>query len=191
MLLIVGKSAAGKDTVAEELERRGLTSIISHTTRPSRGDGDRHVFVSEEQADAMWDDAVARTIFDGYRYFATKDDVKRADLYVVDPAGAYEMTAKMPDTDFVVCYLDADEAARRRMAIAREDDKERAAEIFDARERDEGLSFVTFEREIAMHLVDSPSRLPENVRAIVILENDYRPESIPEMADAVLGAVRG
>ena len=183
MLLIVGKSAAGKDTIAEELERRGFSSVISHTTRPSRGEGDRHVFVSKDEADLMWDDAVAKTIFDGHRYFATTDDIRRADLYIVDPAGAYEMTRKMPDTDFIICYIDAEDNMRRKMAIAREDDKEHAAETFDARECDELLSFVRFEREMAMHMGGNPSSLPSNVKTIITIKNDYRPESIPEMGD--------
>ena len=185
MLLIVGKSATGKDTIAEELERRGWSSVISHTTRPSRGDGDRHIFVSSEEADLLWDDAVAKTVFDGHRYFATKEDVRRADLYIVDPTGAYEMTTKMPDTDFAICYLVADDGKRRKMAIAREDDKERAARTFDDRERDERLPFVRFEREIAMHQGGNPSGIPANVREIAVIENDYRPESIPKMADAL------
>lgn len=183
MLLIVGKSAAGKDTIAEELERRGYASVISHTTRPSRGEGDRHVFVTGEEADLLWDDSVARTIFDGHRYFATKDDVRAADLYVVDPAGVYEMTSRMPDTAFAICYVTAPDAERRRMAIAREADGERAARVFDARERDEQLPFVRFEREIAMWESGNPLDIPENVRAIVTVENDYRPEGIARMAD--------
>lgn len=183
MLLIVGKSATGKDTIAEELERRGYSSVISHTTRPSRGDGDRHVFVSKEEADRLWDDSVARTIFDGHRYFATKDDIRQADLYIVDPAGAYELTAKMPDTDFAVCYLSADYDMRRKMAVERDGNEAKATEAFDARERDEALSFVRFEREIAMHMGGNPSSLPQNVKAIITIKNDYRPESIPKMTD--------
>lgn len=190
MLLIVGKSAAGKDTIAEELERRGYSSVISHTTRPSRGAGDRHVFVTSGEADLLWDDSVARTIFDGHRYFATKDDVRKADLYVVDPAGAYEMTSKMPDTDFVICYVTAADARRREMAIAREVDRDKAARTFDARERDEQLPFVKFEREIAMWLNGNPIDIPANVKAIVTIENDYRPESIARMADEVEKAMR-
>jgi guanylate kinase len=191
MLLIVGKSAAGKDTIAEELERRGYSSVISHTTRPSRGAGDRHVFVTSGEADLLWDDSVARTIFDGHRYSATKDDVRKADLYVVDPAGAYEMTSKMPDTDFVICYVTAADARRREMAIAREADRDKAARTFDARERDEQLPFVKFEREIAMWLNGNPIGIPANVKAIVTIENDYRPESIARMADEVEKAMRG
>lgn len=190
MLLIVGPSAAGKDTVAEELERRGFSSVISHTTRPSRGEGDRHVFVTKDEADEMWDDAVAKTIFDGHRYFATQDDIRKADLYIVDPSGAYEITGKMPGTDFVICYIDADDEMRRKMAIAREEDGQRAERIFDERERDERLSFVRFERELALRLANGPSSLPKNVREIVFLENDYRPESIPQMADQLEHSMR-
>lgn len=44
-------------------------------------------------------------------------------------------------------------------------------------------SFVRFELEMAMRMGGNPSSLPQNARRIVIIENDYSPESIPEMGD--------
>lgn len=183
MLLIVGKSASGKDTVAAELERRGMSSVISHTTRPKRHDGDRHVFVSEEEADEFWDDAVATTTINGYRYFATRDDVLAADVYVIDPAGLYELTGNMPDTSFAVCYLDGDDARRRQMAIARADDEEAAAKAFDDRDAEEGPVFDEFRRHILEDRTGYTSHLPQNVVMTIVFKNDYEEGTIGRIAD--------
>ena len=183
MLLIVGKSASGKDTVAAELERRGMSSVISHTTRPRRSEDDRHVFVSEEEANRLWDDAVATTIINGCRYFATRDDVLSADIYVIDPAGLYELTGNMPDADFIVCYLDADDERRRQMAIARADDKAEAARAFDARDAEESPVFDEFKRFLLEDRAGMTSHMPANIRAFLIFENDYEQGTIPAIAD--------
>lgn len=186
IILIVGKSGSGKDTVAEELEGHGLSSVISHTTRPRRNSSDRHVFVSETEADALWPSAVATTTINGFRYFATRDDILSADIYVIDPAGLYELTANMPDTDFMLCYLDADETLRRKMAIERADDKEQAALTFDSRNAEEGPVFDVFkQRMLADQEGKSPS-LPRNIKVSAIFENDYRPETIPEIAGDIM-----
>lgn len=190
MLLIVGKSASGKDTVAGELERRGMRSVISHTTRPRRSAGDRHVFVSDKEADRLWDDAVATTTINGYRYFATKDDVLAADIYVIDPAGLYELAANMPDTEFAVAYIDADDRMRRRMAIERADDKDAAAIAFDSRDAEEGPVFDEFRRRILGGTGGEDSGLPANIRAAILLRNDYTGETLIEMVDALQEVIR-
>lgn len=178
IILIVGKSASGKDTVAEGLERCGLSSVISHTTRPRRNEGDRHVFVSEEEADSLWEDAVATTTINGYRYFATRDDVLSADVYVIDPAGLYELTSNMPDTDFMLCYLDSDESRRRDMAIMRADDRKKAAEAFDSRDAEEGPIFDGFKQRMLEDRTGLSSHLPANIRVSAIFRNDYEPGTI-------------
>lgn len=187
IILIIGKSASGKDTVATRLEELGLTSVISHTTRPRRSADDRHVFVSEAEADVLWPDAVATTTINGYRYFATRDDVLSADIYVIDPAGLYELTENMPDTDFMVCYLDADEGKRRDMAIARADDKEAAARIFDARNADESPMFDDFKGRMLEDRTGLTDHLPPNIKVSVIFRNDYTPEALDGIVSTIYG----
>lgn len=191
MLLIVGKSASGKDAVASELERRGKTSVISHTTRPRRSDGDRHVFVSEAEADGLWDSAVATTTINGYRYFATRDDVEAADIYVIDPAGFRELTANMPDTSFAVCYIRANDRIRRQKAIERADDPEAAARAFDARDAEEGPAFDDFLRQLLEDRTGYTSHMPPNVPISIIMMNDYTPECLGRMADGLQRVVWG
>lgn len=186
IILIVGKSASGKDTIAERLEQHGLSSVISHTTRPRRNDSDRHIFVSEEEADALWNEAVATTTINGFRYFATRDDVLASDIYVIDPAGLRELTGNMPDTDFMVCYLDADESRRREMAISRADDKDAAAEAFDSRDAEEKPVFDRFRQEALASEAGLASGMPENVRVTAVFMNDYKTSTLDGIVNGIM-----
>lgn len=187
MILLVGKSAAGKDTVAERLEERGLRSVISHTTRPRRGaDDTRHVFVDDEEADILIRDAVATTTINGYRYFATRDDMRAADVYVIDPNGIDELLANLPDMEFRIVYIDADDEERRRKAIARADDPDEAAKVFDERDADESPEFDAFRRRITLAVTDGrvEAGFPANAASFAICRNGYRPEDIDRIAIA-------
>lgn len=187
MILLVGKSAAGKDTVAERLEERGFHSVISHTTRPRRGADDvRHVFVGDDEADVLIRDAVATTTINGYRYFATADDMRAADVYVIDPNGVDELLANLPDMEFRIVYIDADDAERRRKAISRADDPEEAARVFDKRDADESPEFDAFRRRITLAVTDGceEAGFPKNVTGFAICRNGYRPEDIDRIAIA-------
>ena len=55
LLLVMGRTASGKDSLVNKLsERTGLKQLISYTTRPPReGEGNTHIFVSEEEYQIM------------------------------------------------------------------------------------------------------------------------------------------
>ena len=108
-LLIVGRTATGKDTLRESLEKfTNMTFVKSYVTRPRRyPDEDTHIFVTKEQANEIMktDTVIARTTIADNDYFATKSQVENADGYIIDPIGIYELINKMPDTDFLILYL--------------------------------------------------------------------------------------
>lgn len=88
--LIIGPSGSGKTTIANELEKRyGLKQLQSYTTRPPRYEGERgHIFVSDEEFDAVCNPPTAYTEFDGYRYGVTDKQIDESDTYIIDPTGA-------------------------------------------------------------------------------------------------------
>lgn len=185
IVLLVGKSAAGKDSVAEKMEGYGLKSVISHTTRPQRSADDiRHVFVSDAEADALIADAVATTVINGYRYFATKSDMEIANLYTIDPNGIEELLGNMPDAEFGICYIDSDDAMRRKMAISRADDPILAARVFDERDAWEAADFAEFVDRISRYDEGEPV-FPPCVVGCVTYWNDYRPETLDDIAQAI------
>ena len=65
-----------------------MKSIESYTTRPPRYEGETgHIFVTDKEYEAMKDDMVAYTVFNGCRYWATNKQVEDSDIYIIDPAG--------------------------------------------------------------------------------------------------------
>lgn len=86
--MLVGKSGTGKSTIANVLyQKYGLKTLESYTTRPRRWNNETgHVFVTDEDFNQL-KDIVAFTNFNGYRYCATQEQIDKADVYIIDPAG--------------------------------------------------------------------------------------------------------
>ncbi len=89
-ILLCGRSGAGKTTLTQRLERDyGYKSVRSYTTRPRRNAlEDGHIFVTDSVFNSIPEvERVAYTMYNGYQYCATKDQVEAADVYVIDPKG--------------------------------------------------------------------------------------------------------
>jgi len=87
LFLFVGKSASGKTTIANMLEADGYTQVSSYTTRAPRYEGEiGHTFVSDEEYDKL-ENIMASTLYNGYRYCTTLEQLQKVDLYVVDVEG--------------------------------------------------------------------------------------------------------
>lgn len=111
IILLVGQSGCGKSTIADILEKHyGLRQVVSYTTRPSRGEGDLHYFVTKEEFAEIKDEMCAYTVFDGNEYGASSDDVELSDVYVIDPAGVrYFIKHYSGKRPFRVFYLRCDD----------------------------------------------------------------------------------
>lgn len=96
LYLVVAKSGVGKDYVVDKLCKEfDKKKVISRTTRKPRYEGENtHLFVSEKMADEEFNNSVAKTIFNGYRYYATEFDIATADFYIIDPHGINKMRDK-------------------------------------------------------------------------------------------------
>lgn len=108
LYLFVGKSASGKTTVTNILEEKyGLKSVESYTTRPPRHEGERgHVFISESEFDELGELA-AYTLYNGYRYGVTFDQIEKCDTYVIDVPGVKYLLEKMHgDHQISIIYFD-------------------------------------------------------------------------------------
>lgn len=177
--LIMGRTASGKDTIARNLEQNyGLRSVISYTDRPRReGEGDEvHTFISKEEMTELYDDLIAKTTINGNTYGATSEQVRNADLYVIDPKGAFEIAEAMPDTAFEILFINADDAQRREHFIKREQNNEHAASTFDERNADEDMQFIEFElmSSAMINQVDGVAQhWPPNIVALYNIQNKY------------------
>lgn len=197
MILIAGRSGAGKDHLARELKKEfGLKQVLSYTTRPPRKpDEDTHIFISRDEVD-NYPDKIAPAIVKGEFYFATKKQVEECDVYIVEPNGVADLLANCPDVPFVICYLRADREERKSRAIARASDKEKEAEIFENRDADEDTRFAQFE-----HLIDKLSVPGEaadrffaahpNIKAVFNKKNDYTPTCLTDIASELVAVNAG
>lgn len=87
LFLFVGKSASGKTTIANMLEANGYTQVQSYTTRAPRYEGETgHTFITEEEYNKL-DNIVASTLYNGYHYCTTLEQIQNADIYVIDVPG--------------------------------------------------------------------------------------------------------
>lgn len=88
LFLLVGKSASGKTTIADILEKTyGHKSVESYTTRKPRYDGERgHIFIREDEFDDLGE-LVAYTEYDAHRYGTTSVQLDECTLYVIDIPG--------------------------------------------------------------------------------------------------------
>lgn len=90
LICIVGESGSGKTTIAQLMEKYGIPTIHSYTTRPMREgekDGVEHIFIDAEEMPDK-EEMLAYTKFGGYEYFALKSQVKKPlCTYVIDEDG--------------------------------------------------------------------------------------------------------
>ncbi len=93
IVLLVGPSASGKSTIADALERLyGWEQVRSITTRPRRSLFERgHLFFTDEEFDLIrTEEMVAYTEYAGYRYCAVADQIRNAQVYVIDIYGVHD-----------------------------------------------------------------------------------------------------
>lgn len=113
--LIVGRTAAGKDTFAKILEEYGMNVVKSRTTRPKRDANDNsHIFVKDVE-----DGALAKNTICGHNYYILPEDIEGKDVYIVDPKGAFDIARAMPNTAFVIAFIDADYEVRKDAYLKR------------------------------------------------------------------------
>lgn len=87
LYLFVGDSGSGKTTIANELEKRGLSVVSSYTTRPPRHENEKgHIFISEKELEVLKanEEIVAETTYNGNWYGATKRQVDASDIYIIN-----------------------------------------------------------------------------------------------------------
>lgn len=131
---ICGRSASGKDTIANMVsEMSGIPKVVSYTTRPRR-DGERensHIFITEEEFQSLASARMcAYTKIGQYHYFTTRRQIlqllneRDAVIYVIDPNGIQTLSAFMPDVRIVTIYINVTLAECIRRAERRGDTKE-------------------------------------------------------------------
>lgn len=116
-IILVGETAVGKDTIANELcKRYGYKLAKSHTTRPKRkNEGETHYFISEEEyAKYNSEESLAETEVNGYHYFLHPSEVEESDIIIVEPYGLDALIDYFEHDVFLVVQIKANEKDRKK-----------------------------------------------------------------------------
>lgn len=189
--LIVGRTGSGKDYLTERLQERGLKVLKSYTTRPRRTENeDTHIFIDPEDVD-KYPNKVATTTINGYEYFATEEQVKECDVYVIDPNGLKELAKNVTGTVFNIIHVQAPPEERKFYAVRRValKDKIKEEEVFKKRDESENEQFSAFEDEMTAYENDL-STLPDNVVSLTPYYNHYDAAETDKFANTIANYTR-
>lgn len=181
--LVVGRTGSGKDYLVNKLEKKGLTQVISYTTRPRRNDKEKsHIFITRDESEKQLC-KVTKTVINEYEYFATKEQVENADIYIIDPDAIDTLVRNMPDTEFQIVYVEAnDELNRRINAVKRANDKIKEETVFEERNASENEEFTKFENIIHSEM-DQSVCFAQNISCVILFKNDYSDECMERYAE--------
>lgn len=127
LICLMGRTASGKDTLANKLcERTGLRQIISYTTRERRAnEGDTHIFISDEEYQYLEDSEqiAAFTQIGPYKYCCTINQLYENDIYVIDPIGVQHLRElNLPNLKLVTVYVNVPDDIRKERALNKRGD---------------------------------------------------------------------
>ncbi|HBJ1650866.1 TPA: hypothetical protein LA460_000084 [Clostridium botulinum] len=107
--LVVGKSGSGKDYIVNKIARQfNSGQVISRTTREKRYYNENtHLFVSSQQADKEFNQALAKTTFCGNRYYVLKEDLEGKNFYVIDPKGVRGLKYNQINRPVIKLFIDS------------------------------------------------------------------------------------
>lgn len=176
-IIIVGRTATGKTTLAKALGEKGLTRVITHTTRPRREsefENDYH-FVDDV---TKYENRVLETVINNHQYFMTRESLAEHDVLILDPKGAKEFVTLNPTMrPCLLVYLYVDAETRLSYYITRDSNNqlngndfmnhlESTHEKFHERNDSESSLFDEYERYIL--------GVPEHIgcRHLVFLNED-------------------
>ena len=200
-VLIVGRTGSGKDYLANKLcETYDLKILKSYTTRPKRTENeDTHIFINILDSIMYERDKVAKTIINGYEYFATKQQVEECDVYLIDPNGIDVLLENMSDSEFVIIYASALDSMRLDKAVSRisTDNVYEIVDVVNKRNLSENAQFALFEQTVLNNLkMDISTKLlytdtlPENysnVKRVYLYPNSYNEDYCNQWIDLFYG----
>lgn len=155
LILVIGRSGSGKDTLVRHAQTVfGASAIPSYTDRPirpSETDGVEHTFLTKDGFTSLLEReepfAYTQIGETGYRYCTTVEMLSKIDadvvFYVIDPKGYYFCKKFADRFNMKVVYVSTDEEIRKVRANMRNGDSATWAK----RTTDENAQFDEFEHD--------------------------------------------
>jgi len=150
LTVIIGRTASGKTTFAEELAKLNMKYEVSYSTKEPRNEKDTsHHFVSEQEFDKL-KDKILETSYNGKKYAYTKSQLNQAECIVLDPKGVNELLNLMPNLEIFIVNIIADKEKRKKNFLKRESEKskEEVLTLFQKRDEEESFMFNEIEKQI-------------------------------------------
>ncbi len=145
MLILVGKTASGKDSTLNELVKMGYKPIVSYTTRPPRVnevDGLTYHFISQEEflkkkEDGFFAETTSYNVASGetWYYGAAVEDLTDDKVAILNIEGI-KAIKNIPGIDSVVFYLDVPDNIIKSRLINRQDNPQEAQRRLETDNRD-------------------------------------------------------
>ena len=133
MIVLVGKSGTGKDTIKKELMKREYKSVVTYTTRPPREgeiDGVAYHFISSDDflrklASGFFAEFTSYNVSTGdtWYYGTAKGDLTGDKVIIVNPSGLKALYG-LSELNAVVFLIETGDVIRMQRLIERGDDVE-------------------------------------------------------------------
>lgn len=183
--IITGRAGTGKNTLLDMLTQRGMTPLITNTTRNIRGPKDsNHIFITKDQAAAIpKENKFLYTVLNNEEYFTTQKDIEDANVIVVEPTGIWELLNEFPEESFHIVHItDVDQQLRCKFATSCYTDQNVANADFAQRIIDEEPRFKKFEEHL-QKMNEEKVALAPNANRLLEIKNDYVSETLEAWAD--------
>lgn len=145
MILLIGKTASGKDTILNEIVKLGYKKLVTYTTRPMRTgevDGVNYHYISREnflskEANGFFAETTSYNVASGdtWYYGSAIEDYDKDKVMIVNPDGIKQIS-KIQSLNPVVFYIQADEDVIRHRLSKRGDNPSEAERRMMADDRD-------------------------------------------------------
>lgn len=173
MILLVGKSATGKDTIRNELNKLGIPSVVTYTTRPKR-DGEindvTYHFVDKSQfrrlnIQGAFVETTSYNVASGetWYYGSAYKDLKDNSVMIVNPDGLKVIKDKLGN-QVVAFLITVDDEIIKNRQINRGDNSEEAARRLEADNRD----FKNIEEYIDFSLRNDMGLEPSELAQLIL-----------------------
>ncbi len=193
IIVLMGKTASGKDSVCRELAKRGVTRIITYTTRPIRPgetNGISYHFISKDDFikkinEGFFAEYKEYHVADGSIWYygsAAQDyDTDELRTIILTPAGYRDMKDVLSGKSYTI-YLYANRATIRKRLAKRGDDKTEA----DRRLEQDRIDFRGLECEVDRIVYNSGGKTISEI-ADEILKYVKSKEGMPRNENVIHG----
>jgi guanylate kinase len=145
-LLLLGKSASGKDTLRDMLVKRGLKTAISYTSRPKREnevEGLNYHYITLEEFERrerenffLESEPFRVQGGDIWKYGRSYESIENGEVFIATVTGVSNMIKKTNREQFYIVELVCDDNIRYERAMKRGDNLEEAKRRLGSDDRD-------------------------------------------------------